>query len=127
MTVPPPNDPEIPDTEDLLRRFPQSQWVWDDKINGHRLSSAAFENSRDGSGTSVFLSSEASQAQVLEGHDGYGLAVLEAGSARAAGQGVRRVPIEALPGHAQIEGKKTGSIKNKLVAACRIVRKPAQS
>ena len=124
MTAPPPNDPDIPDTEELLRRFPQSWWVWDDKISGHRLSSAAFENSRDGSGTSVFLSSVASKHQVLDGHDGYGLAVLDAGSARAADQGVRRVPIEDLPGHAQIEGKKSGSIKNKLVAACRIARKP---
>lgn len=125
MTVLPPNDPDIPDSEELLRRFPQNQWVWDDKISGHRLSSAAFENSRDGSGTSVFLSSEASPEQVLDGHTGFGLAALEARSARAAGQGVRRVPIAAVPGHAQIEGKKSGSIKNKLLASCKIVKLPS--
>lgn len=124
-TVSPPNDADILDSEELFRRIHPSWWIWDDKIGGHRLSSQAFENSRDGSGTSVVLSSESSREQVLDGHQGYGLAVLTAGSARAAEQGVRRVPIENVPGHAQIEGRKSGPIKNKLVVASEMVATPS--
>ena len=61
---------------------------------------------------------------MLDGHPGYGLAALTAGSARAAEQGERRVLIEGVPGHAQIEGKKSGPIKNKLVKSSTMIRQP---
>jgi len=120
----PPDDADIQDSEELWRRIHPSWWVWDDKISGHRLSSQAFENSRDGSGTSVVLSSESSTEQVLGGFPGYGLAALTAGAARAAEQGVRRVPIQDVPGHAQIEGKKSGPIKRRLVEASKVIATP---
>lgn len=96
----------------------------DEKINGRRLSSAAFSNSSDGSGTSVFLSSEVSMDRILEGYERLGVAVLTAGAARAAQQGVRRVPLEEIPGHAQIEGKKSLSVRRRLADACEVRKKP---
>ena len=118
------DDADIPDTAELWRRINPDWWVWDEKISGRRLSSQVYENSKDGSGTSVILSSESSIEQVMGGYDRYGLALLTAGAARAAQQGVRRVPVENVPGHAQIEGRKSGSAKNKLVAASTIVVVP---
>lgn len=120
----PQNDPDISDQEELFRRFPADQWVPDDKINGRRLSSAAFSNSSDGSGTSVFLSSEVSMDRILEGYERLGVAVLTAGAARAAQQGVRRVPLEEIPGHAQIEGRKSPSVRRRLAAACEVKKEP---
>ena len=124
MTAPVLDDEDIPNSAKLWRRIFPKWWVWDDKIGGKRLSSQAFENSRDGSGTSVVLEAESTIEQVLHGHDGYGLAELPAGAARAAEQGVRRVPLEDVPGHAQIEGVKSGPTKNALVKACEILVAP---
>ena len=97
----------------------------DEKTGGNRLSSQAFDNSKDGSGTSVVLAAESTVEQVLDGFDRYGLAELTAGSARAVGQGVRRVPIQGVAGHAQIEGVKNRETKRVLANACTIVRAPA--
>ena len=118
------DDADIPNSAKLWRRIFPRWWVWDDRIGGKRLSSQAFETSRDGSGTSVVLEAESTIEQVLHGHEGYGLAELTAGSARAVGQGVRRVPLVNVPGHAQIEGVKSGPIKHALVKACVILIPP---
>lgn len=127
MTAAPLNDADISDHAELWRRIPPSQWVWDEKIGGKRPSTQAFDNSRDGSGTSVVLAEESTIEIVLQGHSGFGLAMLTAGSARNAGQGVRRVPIQGILGHAQIEGTKTKSVKKKLVDASKIIVLPEQS
>lgn len=125
MTSPSLDDASISDAAELWRRIVPIWWVPDEKTGGRRLSSQAFENSRDGSGTSVVLCAESSEEEVLRGHDGYGLAMLTAGSARAAEQGVRRVPIDGVRGHAQIEGdKRRPRIKKMLVSACTIVVEP---
>ena len=126
MTSTAPNDDaEIPNSAPLWRRIFPGWWVADEKIGGKRLSSMAFENSKDGSGTSVVLATESTMEHVLLGHNGYGIAELTAGSARAVGQGVRRVPLDGVPGHAQIEGVKNNPTKRALAKACVIVRAPA--
>jgi hypothetical protein len=124
VTTPLLNDADIPNSAELWRRIVAIWWVWDEKLGGRRISSQAFENSKDGSGTSVVLVAESSVEEVLSGHAGYGLAVLTVGAAREANQGVRRVPLQDVPGHAQIEGRKSASVKRQLVAACRLIVEP---
>jgi len=72
----------------------------------------------------VVLADESTVEEVLGGFDGYGLAALTAGAARAAQQGVRRVPLKDVRGHAQIEGTKSGAVRAKLVAAAEIIFPP---
>ena len=124
MTGPLLDDASIADSATLWRRIFPKWWVWDERRNAFRLSSQAFENSRDGSGTSVVLADESTVEEVLGGFDGYGLAALTAGAARAAQQGVRRVPLKDVRGHAQIEGTKSGAVRAKLVAAAEIIFPP---
>jgi len=119
------DDTSISDAAELLRRISAHWWVFDDRTGRRRLSSAAFENSRDGSGTSVAIAAETSLDAQLQGYPGYGLASLPAGKAREQQQVVRRVPLDEMPWHAQIEGRKTGSIKKALSAACEILVEPA--
>jgi hypothetical protein len=118
------DDATIPDSAKLWSRIFPKWWVWDEKTNAFRLSSQAFENSRDGSGTSVILADESTLEEVLSGFNGYGLAAITAGAARAAQQGVHRVPLVDVRGHAQIEGKKSGAVRAKLVSAAEIIFPP---
>jgi hypothetical protein len=118
------DDTSISDAAELLRRISVHWWVFDDRTGRRRLSSAAFENSRDGSGTSVAIAAETSPDELLNGYVGYGLASLTAGKAREQQQRVCRVPLDDMPWHAQIEGRKTGSIKKALSSACKILVEP---
>lgn len=118
------DDPAIPDDADLHRRIPPIWWVPDERTGGRRLSTQAFENSRDGSGTSVFIASETTVDATMLGFAEYGLASLKASVPRAHSQGVRRVPVAGLPGHAQIEGRKSRGVKQALVSACQLVKEP---
>lgn len=123
MSPHPLDDPSIPDSAELWRRIPALWWVPDER-SGRRLSTQAFENSRDGSGTSVALAAETSMEELMAGFDGYGLAALVAGTARAQEQGVRRVPRDNFPGHAQIEGHKSKAVKRALAASAVIRIEP---
>ena len=118
------DDPSIQDSAVLWRRIPPQWWVADERSGGRRLSTQAFENSRDGSGTSVALAAETTLEIITAGFAGYGIAALTAAVPRAFAQGVRRVPIDNFPGHAQIEGKKTNSVKKGLVAAALMIKEP---
>jgi hypothetical protein len=117
----PPNDPQIGDSTALWRRIHPTWFVWDENIGRRRVSSQAFDNSRDGSGTSVVIATESTLRSMMAGYDSYGLAELTAGSARALRQGVRRVPLDGVDGHAQIEGTKTTPVKRGLANASRVL------
>jgi DNA-binding transcriptional LysR family regulator len=118
------DDRTIPDDAELWRRIHPRWFVLDEVTGERRVSTQAFENSPDDSGTSVVIAAESSEAMVMAGFDDYGLAMLTAGLAREQGQGVRRVPLPDVPGHAQIEGQKTRLVKKALAAGCRLLRRP---
>jgi len=120
-----PDDASIPDSTVLWRRINPNWWVRDESEAGRRLSSQAFHNSPDGTGTSVMIAHETTEAAVLRGYEDYGLAALPARLPRDLGQAVVRVPLPDMPAHAQIEGHKSHSVKKALAAGCAIVRAPA--
>lgn len=117
------DDATIPDSAELLRRIHPNWWVPDKRTGERRLSTAAFDNSTNGTGTSVVISADSSAEAVLQGYTGYGLAS-PAALPRQHGQGVRRVPDDRVPGHAQIEGEKPRSVKQALVGGCAILVRP---
>lgn len=87
MPVPPYfDDAGISDSVDLWRRLIPAWIVPDDNTGGVRISSAAFDDSRDGTPMSVLLADVVAQTRrtpedVLAAFDGYGLAAITAGSA----------------------------------------------
>ena len=53
----------------------------------------------------------------LEGYEGYSLVRFSAGVPRSLGLPVVHAPLPANPAHTEVHGKKTGSTRDKLVAA----------
>lgn len=111
MASEPSDDHTIVDGAVLWRRI-HPRWVVRADDQGNRVSSAAFDNSPDGSSTSVLLAdivteTGRSATDVLLGFEGYGLASLTAGAARSCHQGVVRDPVEDEPAHAIVFGNKT--------------------
>ena len=106
-----PDDASVPDQTDLLRRIPPWHVVSDDNVGGWRPSSAAFEDDDDGDPMSVYLSTvilrESRQPEsVLAGHEGYSLAAITAGLARANNQTVHPDPLPEESSHAVVCGEK---------------------
>lgn len=133
------DDPTIPNAEDLYRRV-VTAWIVPDQAAGrNRLSSAAFDDSRNE--ISVDLSSMISPEESLRlglrfgGGPLRGLVAVTAGQARDLDQVVVRDPIPedpawSLPGnpaHSLICGKQTKSIKKRLAAQARWVYPPDQN
>lgn len=117
------DDPTIADDSALWRRIPPKWVVPDDNRGGLRVSSAAFDNSEDGTPTSVHLADVASSigrgpADILQRFVGYGLASLTSGQARGCGQAVGRDPLPDDPTHGFIAGPKPRSVKKRLSSAC---------
>lgn len=116
------DDSTLGDASVLWRRIHPSWAVSDENRGGIRVSSAAFDNSRDGSATSVLIAEIVAASghgpeDVLRGLDGYGLASLTAGAARVCGQAVARDPLPDEPAHGLIAGSKTKGVKKRLAAA----------
>ena len=61
---------------------------------------------------------------VLSGHEGYALASITAGLARALGQAIVRDPLPDAPSHALVVGHKTRSIRVQIAQASRWVVPP---
>lgn len=123
------DDPTIADDATLWRRIPPVWAVADENLGGLRVSSAAFDNSRDGSPTSILLAelvvaSGRSAEDVLRDYDGYGLAGLTAGQARKCGQAVAHDPLPDEPAHGFVVGKKTRQAKRCLASAAILVISP---
>ena len=118
----PPDDPTIGDDAELWRRVPPLHWVPDATAAGRRVSSAAFDDPE----MSVVIAAECDggEATLLRGHDGFGIARFTAGDVRALGWSVVRAPLDELPGHANVLGKKTTGARRKLALQCRVAPEP---
>lgn len=102
----------------------------DQNRGGVRPSSAAFEDDPDGNPMSVFVerlvrSGQASEAQVMAGHEGFALASIMAGLARKNGQGVA-LEETSVPGHAVVFGRKTKSVSRSFAQSALWVIPPAE-
>lgn len=121
------DDPTIADDAALWRRIHPTWAVADENLGGLRVSSAAFENSPDGSPTSILIAETVRATgrgpeDVV--HEGYGLASLTAGHARECGQAVARDPLPDEPAHGLLAGSKTKSVRKRLAAAAAWIISP---
>jgi hypothetical protein len=113
------DDKTVLNGERLFRRI-HPQWKVPDYTNQRwRISKAAYDNSRDGSPTSVsleqtLLSLGLSVLHPLQGHEGYYLAAVRMGVARGCQQGIHRDPQPNDPSHALLFGTKTESVRKNL-------------
>lgn len=107
-----PDDGDILDDDQMLRRVPPIHFVPNENVGGVRPSSAAFEDDSDGSPMSMYRrtvidATGGNVERVMVGHIGYGLAGLRAGDLRARDQTVHSDPLEGEPAHAVVCGRKT--------------------
>ena len=107
-----PDDPVIHNEDLMLRRIPPFHIVPDENSGGHRPSSAAFDNDKDGAPMSVYRqtvieSSGGAIERVMKGHAGYALAAISAGDLRSRDQTVHNNPLPDEPAHAVVCGDKT--------------------
>src|SRR5688572_7853502 len=102
------DDPTITDDDELLRRIRPELIVPDQKsASGRRLSSAAFDDSSDGTPCSVNVRREALAPETIlaqEKHGGYSIASVTAHVPRSLKQTVLHWPDDEEPGHAYIAG-----------------------
>jgi len=124
------DDPAIPNSEDLWRRIHPLWAVPDNNSGGWRVSSAAFDDSTDGSPLSVLLATVVAKTHrtaddVITHYAGYFLASITAGTAREYGQGIDPTPTPDEPAHASVFGKKTASIKRNLATRAKWVIAPS--
>ena len=123
------DDITILDSADLWRRI-NPLWIVPDNNQGElRISSAAFDDSPDGSPLSmlhaeVVFSTGRTAQDVLSQLPEYSLASLQAGDARAQRQAVSRTPTEEEPAHVSVAGLKTKRVKKALASAARWVIGP---
>lgn len=115
----------IPDDAGLLRRVHPSQIVKDQKTGNLRVSSGAFTDENLSVNVELFMTEDGLRAQKsLDGHQGYGLARVEAAVPRKAALEVVHDPIEgehSNPYHAEVRGKKTRKIARDLAKASAII------
>lgn len=123
----PADDPTIADPWGLWRRIFPGWWIPDQNHQGEfRLSTQAFDDSRDGTPMSVSIAAESRQDHLLRNHEGYGLASFTAGHARGCKQILQRAPTPDDPAHAHVVGPKTRSVKRRLLAGTTIVVAPSR-
>jgi len=113
------DDKSIADADELWRRIFPGWVVPDQNVGGLRISSQAFEDSKDGTPCSIFIAQTVvdggrSAHDLLAGFDGYSMAALSAGVARDNRQAVCRDERPEEPAHGAIVGKKTKPVKNAL-------------
>ena len=125
------DDPSISDEAELWRRIRPDQIVSDQNLGFDRSSSAAFNNSSDGSPMSVIIEEIMREfgkgtEDVLRGYKGFALAAITAGLARRNKQCVARDPLHNEPAHGVVIGKKTKSISRQLAKGSTWVLRPTQ-
>jgi hypothetical protein len=113
------DDPSICDGDILLRRIPPTWWEFDENMGVVRPTSQGFRDHRSGTPMSVHLLAVLQQhgvpaAALLDGHRGFALVAITAGLARRVGQGIRRVPLDGDPAHAEVFGDKTSAVRRAL-------------
>jgi len=126
------DDATIVDASELWRRIHPGWVVPDENTGGMRASSAAFDNSPDGSPTSVLLAdivrgTGRTPGDVIAEFDGYALSSITAGQARGCKQGIARDPLPSEPAHAHVFGRKTKAAKRCLAGHARWVIEPAEA
>src|SRR5581483_2549406 len=116
----------IPDATELLRRIRPEVIVADEKAStGYRLSTQAFEDSKDGTPCSVAVRHLAKPvSEICQQYPGYGLASVTAGDGRQQQQGVCFWPDPDEPGHAYLFGNKSRSVRKALAEAAKHVAGP---
>jgi hypothetical protein len=115
------DDPNIADADVLWRRV-RPDWVnWDENVGAWRPSSAAFQNSSDGSPMSVLIekiviTTNRAAIDMLSGrYADHSLCAFTAGFARELGHQVATLPrVLDEPAHGWVAGKKTESVKQKM-------------
>ena len=123
------DDPTISDDAALWRRIHPSWIVEDENRSGVRVSSAAFDDSSDGSPMSVLLEAVVRETDrgvegILSGFSSHGLASFTAGCARGCNQGVARDPLPDEPAHAFVFGPKSKSNKRCLARRAVLIVQP---
>ena len=113
------DDTTIANKSHLWRRIHPKWVVWDQNVREKRVTSAAFQDSVDGSPMSVLLADVVRETgrnagHILAGFDEYALARITAGHARDCCQGVSRAPLPDELAHAHVFGRKTGSVRGYL-------------
>ncbi len=126
------DDPTIRDDAVLWRRVPVDpiHYVFDQNLGRVRPSSAAFEDSPDGTPMSVQLAQIVAETgrgpeDVLVGYHGFALAAITAGLSRGCRQGVARAPLPDEPAHAVVFGTKTRKIRGRLAKGSQWVIPPS--
>ena len=121
------DDLSIGESDELLRRIPAYHIIFDHNLGRERPTSAAFEDSPDGTPMSVVVRKDIEDpASVVAEHENFSLAELTAGEVRVRKQGVCRFPKMGEPGHAHVFGKKTDSTRKFFATTCRwIIRAPS--
>lgn len=111
------DDGSILDSAGMLRRIRPDQVVDDKSMGQPRPSSAAFKNHEMSVDCEPILQRHGLDWKFsLRNHPGYSLVRFSAGSTRALGLAVVHKPESDNPAHAEIIGKKTAGIANRLVA-----------
>lgn len=124
------DDLSIGNADILWRRIARSQIVQDHNLGQLRPSSAAFEDSPDGSPMSAIwekLHRELglTESDALKGHQGFGLASFYVALARELGQGIQRDPLPESPAHVLVFGHKPKSFRRKLAQSVQWVKLPS--
>jgi hypothetical protein len=121
------DDSDIEDDAVLWRRVPPFWVVRDENRGEFRPSSAAFQDSSDGSAMSVQIekivnSMQRTPADVLTGYENHSLCSFVAGLARSLEQRVTGLPkIDDDPAHGWVAGKKTKHVRKVFATEARWV------
>ncbi len=124
------DDPSIKDDEGLWRNIPPWHLVRDDTSGTIRISSAAFDDDKDGSPMSVSLAEVVLQhgrnpEDLIRSLPDFALAAITAEVARGCNQGVIRDPTPQNPAHALVFGdKKRKRVRRRLAKAAEWVIPP---
>lgn len=121
----PADDLTIQNPAELWRRIFPAWWILDSNLGEFRLSTQAFEDSKDGTPMSDTIAAESpGQDHMLSGFKGYGLASITAVHVRMCRQILQRAPTSKDPAHAYVVGRKTRSAKKCLLQGTTMVVVP---
>jgi hypothetical protein len=116
---------QIPDAARLLRRIHPDQYVYDANRGERRCSTAAFKDQEMSVDVEDFLMASGKTWEAsLSDYPSYGLARFPAEVPRSRGLEVRHVPLPDNDAHAEVHGKKTGSVASALQKAAELLRPP---
>lgn len=111
------DDGSIDSNWSLLRRVHPSQIVRDDNAGVTRVSSGAFRDAEMSvDAEEIWQANGQDWHSSLTGYPGYSLVRFAAALPRTMGLAVIHLPLATNPAHAEVHGKKTGSIRNRFVA-----------